>query len=68
MAKRDRTLQRYVLEVIEERLGEGLGDYEEILTAKTDPVLATLWDNRQDVEYGRYKRGIRRRVRRSLAL
>ena len=53
-AKRDLTVRRYVLEAIEERLREDLGDDgEEILTAKTDPVLATLWDNRRDAEYDR---------------
>lgn len=53
-AKRDLTVRRYVLEAIEERLREDLGDdSEEILTAKTDPVLATLWDNRRDAEYDR---------------
>lgn len=53
-AKRDLTVRRYVLEAIEERLREDLGDDgEEILTARTDPVLATLWDNRRDAEYDR---------------
>lgn len=53
-AKRDLTVRRYVLEAIEERLREDLGaDSEAILTAKTDPVLATLWDNRRDAEYDR---------------
>ncbi|MBI2202406.1 MAG: hypothetical protein HYU41_00910 [Candidatus Rokubacteria bacterium] len=53
-AKRDLTVQRYVLEAIEERLREDLGDdSEETLTATTDPVLATLWDNRRDAEYDR---------------
>lgn len=53
-AKRDLTVRRYVLEAIEERLREDLGDEgEEVLTAKTDPVLAALWDNRQDAEYDR---------------
>lgn len=53
-AKRDLTVRRYVLEAIEERLREDLGDdSEEVLTAKTDPVLATLWDNRRDAEYDR---------------
>lgn len=53
-AKRDLTVRRYVLEAIEERLREDLGDDgEEILTATTDPVLATLWDNRRDAKYDR---------------
>jgi uncharacterized protein (DUF1778 family) len=52
-AKRDLTMRRYVLEAIEERLREDLGDdpKEIILTAKTDPVLAELWDNPRDAAY-----------------
>lgn len=55
-AKRDLTLRQYVLEAIEERLREDLGDDSEgvlALTAKADPVLAELWDNRKDSEYDR---------------
>lgn len=54
-AKRDVTVQRYVLEAIEERLREDLGDHDEeaVLTAKTDPVLAELWDNAKDSAYDR---------------
>ena len=54
-AKRDLTVRRYVLEAIEERLREDLGDDEAMLalTAKADPVLAELWDNRKDAEYDR---------------
>lgn len=55
-AKRDLTVRHYVLEAIEERLREDLGDDGEgvaTLTAKTDPVLAELWDNRRDAEYDR---------------
>lgn len=55
-AKRDLTVRQYVLEAIEERLREDLGDEGEgvlTLTAKADPVLAELWDNRKDAEYGR---------------
>jgi uncharacterized protein (DUF1778 family) len=55
-AKRDLTVRQYVLEAIEERLREDLGDGgEEVLalTAKADPVLAELWDNRRDAEYDR---------------
>jgi len=55
-AKRDLTIRRYVLQAIEERLREDLGDeVEEIggLTANADPVLAGLWDNRKDSEYDR---------------
>lgn len=55
-AKRDLTVRQYVLEAIEERLREDLGDGSEgmlALTAKADPVLAELWDNRRDSEYDR---------------
>jgi hypothetical protein len=55
-AKHDRTVQQYILQAIEERLGEDLGDESEAmlaLTAKTDPVLAELWDNERDAAYDR---------------
>ena len=55
-AKRDLTIRQYVLEAIEERLREDLGDEADgvlALTAKADPVLAELWDNRRDAEYDR---------------
>jgi len=55
-AKRDLTIRQYVLEAIEERLREDLGDEGEgvlALTAKADPVLAELWDNPRDSEYDR---------------
>lgn len=55
-AKRDVTVRQYVLEAIEERLREDLGDESEgvlALTAKADPVLAELWDNPRDAEYDR---------------
>ena len=55
-AKRDLTIRQYVLEAIEDRLREDLGDdADEVLalTAKADPVLAELWDNRRDAEYDR---------------
>ncbi len=55
-AKRDLTIRQYVLEAIEERLREDLGDDPDgvlALTAKADPVLAELWDNRRDAEYDR---------------
>jgi uncharacterized protein (DUF1778 family) len=53
-ASRDVTIRQYVLEAIEERLKADLGhEGEEILalTAKTDPVLADLWDNPMDSKY-----------------
>jgi len=55
-AKRDLTIRQYVLEAIEERLREDLGDESEgvlTLTAKADPVLAELWDNPKDSAYDR---------------
>ncbi len=55
-AKRDLTVGQYVLEAIEEQLREDLGEDSEgvlALTAKADPVLAELWDNRKDSEYDR---------------
>ena len=55
-AKHDLTVREYVLEAIEERLREDLGGDSEVmltLTAKADPVLAELWDNRKDAEYAR---------------
>jgi hypothetical protein len=55
-AKRDLTIRQYVLEAIEERLREDLGDDGEgllALTAQADPVLAELWDNQKDSEYDR---------------
>lgn len=55
-AKRDLTVRQYVLEAIEERLHQDLGDEGEgalILTAKADPVLADLWNNPRDAEYDR---------------
>jgi uncharacterized protein (DUF1778 family) len=52
-AKRDVTVGQYVLEAIEERLREDVGEEAELtaLTAKTDPVLAALWDNPRDAAY-----------------
>ena len=55
-ATQDVTVRQYVLEAIEERLREDLGDDSEgmlALTAKADPVLAELWDNPRDAEYDR---------------
>ncbi|PYM81709.1 MAG: hypothetical protein DME09_16265 [Candidatus Rokuibacteriota bacterium] len=55
-AKRDLTVRQYILEAIEERLREDLGDESEgmlALTAKADPVLAALWDNPRDSQYDR---------------
>ena len=55
-AKRDLTVGQYILDAIEERLREDLGDENEgmsALTRKADPVLAELWDNRKDSAYDR---------------
>jgi len=55
-AKHDLTVRQYVLEAIEERLREDLGEQDEgmlTLTAKADPVLGELWDNPKDSEYDR---------------
>jgi hypothetical protein len=53
-AKRDLTVRQYVLDAIEERLREDLGDAGEgllALTFQADPVLAELWDNPKDAAY-----------------
>ena len=53
-AKRDLTIRQYVLDAIEERLDEDLGDESKamlVLTSKADPVLAELWDNPKDAKY-----------------
>jgi hypothetical protein len=55
-ATHDLSIRRYVLQAIEERRREDLGEDAEgvaSLTATTDPVLANLWDNRKDAEYDR---------------
>jgi len=55
-AKRDLTMRQYVLETIQDRLREDLGEGADAmlaLTAKADPVLAELWDNRRDAGYDR---------------
>jgi uncharacterized protein (DUF1778 family) len=55
-AKRDLSVRQYVLEALEERLGEDLGRGEEgvlALTAHADPVLAALWANEKDAAYDR---------------
>lgn len=53
-ARRDVTVRRYVLGAIEERLRADLDDpVGAVLSAKTDPVLAELWDNPSDAAYDR---------------
>jgi hypothetical protein len=55
-AKRDLSIRRYVLDAIEAKLKEDLGEDGEgllALTAQADPVLAALWDNQKDAAYDR---------------
>jgi uncharacterized protein (DUF1778 family) len=55
-AKRDVSIRDYVLDAIEERLREDVGESFEsatALTAAADPVLAELWDNADDAAYDR---------------
>jgi hypothetical protein len=55
-AKRDLSIRRYVLDAIEAKLKEDLGEDGEALlalTAQADPVLAALWDNHKDAAYDR---------------
>jgi uncharacterized protein (DUF1778 family) len=55
-AKRDVSVRQYVIDALEERLREDLGDDSKelvALTAKADPVLAALWDNERDAAYDR---------------
>ena len=53
-AKHDLTVQRYIVEAIEERLQQDVGDQDDLsLRANSDPVLAELWDNPRDAEYDR---------------
>ncbi len=52
-ARCDLSVRQYLLQTIEERLREDLQDDEAALTltARTDPVLAELWDNARDARY-----------------
>ncbi len=55
-AKRDVSVRQYVMDALQERLREDLGDEgQEILalTAQADPVLSSLWDNAKDAAYDR---------------
>lgn len=56
-AKRDLTIQQYLRQAIEARLDvdlpDDVTDEAMALTARTDPVLAELWDNSKDAEYDR---------------
>lgn len=54
-ARRDLSIRQYVCEAVEARLKEDLGDLtlDEllVLSERTDPVLAELWDNPKDAAY-----------------
>ncbi len=55
-AKRDVSVRQYIMDALQERLREDLGDDGQsllALTAKGDPVLAALWDNDRDAAYDR---------------
>jgi uncharacterized protein (DUF1778 family) len=53
-ARRDTTVSRYVLGAVQERLRRDLQTQDLLaLTARADPVLAELWNNRRDSEYDR---------------
>lgn len=55
-AKRDTTVRAYVLEALEERLRQDIDDEGErllALTARSDSLLAELWDNERDAAYDR---------------
>jgi len=53
-ARRDVSIRQYVLEAVEERLHEDLGEEVDgmlTLSTKADPVLAALWENPRDAAY-----------------
>ena len=55
-AHRDVSVHEYVLETLEERLAKDWVDLTgqeglPALTARSDPVLAELWDNERDASY-----------------
>jgi len=56
-ALHDRSVQKYVLGDIHERLARDIKAVDQdgllTLTAKTDPLLAQLWDNEKDAAYDR---------------
>lgn len=58
-AQRDLLVSQYVLEAVKERLQRDLGEQEEkldallTLNAKSDPLLADLWNNEMDAAYDR---------------
>jgi uncharacterized protein (DUF1778 family) len=55
-AKRDVSVRQYIVDALQERLREDLGEESDrlvALTAKADPVLAALWNNDKDAAYDR---------------
>jgi predicted transcriptional regulator len=57
-AQRDVSLREYILEALQERMTEDWMEISEngtllALTAKSDPLLAELWDNEKDAGYDR---------------
>lgn len=54
-AKRDQSIRDYVVEALQERLredlGEGVAGEADALTERADPVLGELWRNRSDDVY-----------------
>lgn len=53
-AKKDILVSQYVLEAVKERLSQDLGEEETVndllaLDAKSDPLLADLWNNKKDM-------------------
>ncbi len=55
-AHRDSTVRQYVIDMLKERLTMDLGPEPSetetsMLSAKSDPVLAALWDNDSDSAY-----------------
>lgn len=53
-ARHDLTVSQYVARAVEDRLRTDLSEADEALlalTARTDPVLAELWDNPRDAAY-----------------
>jgi uncharacterized protein (DUF1778 family) len=57
-ARRDVSVQQYVVEAIEDRLREDLGEEGEdllALNARADPLLAEVWDNRKDAACDRLR-------------
>jgi len=55
-AKQDVSVRQYIMDALQERLQEDLGEEGDrlvALTAKADPVLAALWNNDKDAAYDR---------------